>query len=168
MEQEHMTLVKSTPTSQEAGTHSRITNKEKEAKQQHTTVDIPEATNNEWDIRSAKIITVPADGLCMYHCVHAAGDPEWMRNRHTSGTSLDKQRERVDATRAQPLRQRFITYLAEKGLHEASQRLSIAGSRGYPTTDDMLHIAEMRKGKIELVDLEEPEPHPSGAQRLWM
>ena len=30
------------------------------------------------------------------------------------------------------------------------------GSRGYPSTDEMQHLAEMLQGKIELVDLEEP------------
>ena len=83
-----------------------------EAKQPQTISDTPEATNSEWDIRSAKIIPVPADGLCMYHCVYAAGGPDWMRNRHASGTSLDRQRERVDATRAKALRKTIVRYFA--------------------------------------------------------
>ena len=73
-----------------------------------------DAANREWDLSNTKIIPVPADGLCMYHCVHAAGDPDWMENRHPSGTSLDWQRERVDATRARALRKRFIKFLADK------------------------------------------------------
>ena len=114
LEVDRMTFVKNTPTSPEASTYSKVNSKEMEVKQPHMISDTREAINSEWDIRGAKIITVPADGLCMYHCVYAAGDPDWMRNRHTSGTSLDKQRERVDATRAQALRQRFMRYFAEK------------------------------------------------------
>ena len=32
----------------------------------------------------------------------------------------------------------------------------MAGSRGYPSTDEMQYLAEMLKGNIELVDLEDP------------
>ena len=92
----------------------------------------------------------------MYHCVHAAGDPDCIKNRHPSGTSLDRQRERVDATRARALRKTIIKFLADKELHIAAQRLALEGSRGYPSTDEMQHLAEMLQGKIELVDLEEP------------
>ena len=28
-----------------------------------------DAANSEWDLNNTKIIPVPADGLCMYHCV---------------------------------------------------------------------------------------------------
>ena len=79
-----------------------------------------------------------------------------MENRHPFGTSLDRQRERVDATRARALRKIFIKFLAVKELHIAAQRLALEGSRGYPSTDEMQHLAEMLQGKIELVDLEEP------------
>ena len=39
---------------------------------------------------------------------------------------------------------------------EAARRLTIPGSEGYPTTDEMPYLAEMLQGRIELVDLEEP------------
>ena len=62
-----------------------------------------EPTVDKMDVHTGKIITVPADGLCMYHCVHAARDIDWMKKRHTSGTSLDKYKEREDAAKAQAL-----------------------------------------------------------------
>ena len=49
-----------------------------------------EPTVDQNELHTENIIPVPADGLCMYHCVHAARDIDWMKNRHTSGTSLDK------------------------------------------------------------------------------
>ena len=78
-----------------------------------------------------------------------------MKDRHPSGTSYDRHRERADATRARALRRKFIDFLSDKGLHETAQRLAIEGSRGYPSTDEMQHLAEMLNGKIELVDLED-------------
>ena len=66
-----MTPVENTLTSHEADTYCRVNSKEMEAKQPQMISDTPEAINSEWDIRSAKIIPVPADGLCMYHCVYA-------------------------------------------------------------------------------------------------
>ena len=97
----------------------------------------------EWDIRNAKIIPVPADGLCMYHCVHAAEDPDWMKKRNISGMSLDKYREKEDVEWAQALRNQFVSYLVGKGIHEVAERLATAGGNGYPTTDGMPHLAEM-------------------------
>ena len=70
--------------------------------------------NTEWDIHNAKIIAVPADGLCMYHCVHAAKDPDLMKNRNKSGTSLDDHREKEDTARAQALQKQFIAYFTTK------------------------------------------------------
>ena len=61
-----------------------------------------DGTYTEWDIRNAKIIPVPADGLCMYHCVHAAEGPDWMKNRHISGMSLDKYREKETSNGHRP------------------------------------------------------------------
>ena len=73
-----MTLAKRAPANQDAGTRSKRTGIDKKVQQPQTIVDIidytPGTANNEWDISSAKIIPVPADGLCMYYCVHAAGD----------------------------------------------------------------------------------------------
>ena len=68
----------------------------------------------EWDIHSAKIIKVPADGLCMYHCVHAAKDLDRIKNRDISGISLDNRSEKEDAARAQALKKKFIAYLTTK------------------------------------------------------
>ena len=53
-----------------------MNNKEMKTKQPQMISDTPEAINSEWDIRSAKIIPVPADGLFRYHCAYAAGDPD--------------------------------------------------------------------------------------------
>ena len=153
------TTEKHAPASQSTDTSRKTTDMEKNTQQPQTISDTsdhtPEVENGVWDIRNAKIIPVPPDGLCMYHCVHAAGDPDWMKNRHSSGTSYDKQRERADATRAQALIQKSIKFLSEKGLQEAAQRFAIEGSKGYPSTDEMQHLAEMLNGKIELVDLED-------------
>ena len=33
-------------------------------------------------ISSAQIIPIPADGLCMYHCVQAGKDIDWMKHRN--------------------------------------------------------------------------------------
>ena len=94
-EQNHITLAKCAPANQDAGTRSKNNGIDKKAQQPPTIVYIidytPGTANSEWDISSAKIIPVPADGLCMYHCVHAAGDPDWMKNRHPSGTWHFKQ-----------------------------------------------------------------------------
>ena len=109
------------------------------------------------NIYRARIIPVPADGLCMYHCVHAAEDPDWMKNRHISGMSLEKYTEIEDVEWAQALRKQFISYLVGKGIHEAAERVATAGSNEYLTTDEMPHLAEMLRGKIEFVDLEEHE-----------
>ena len=130
---------------------------EESSKTPQTKSSTPDATNTEWDICNAKIIQVPADGLCMYHCVNAASYPDWMTNRNISGMSLDKHREKEDAAKAQALRKQVIAYLAAKGTQEAAKRLAIAGSNGRPTTDEMPHLAEMLHGNIELVDLGEPE-----------
>ena len=92
----------------------------------------------------------------MYHCVHAARDINWMKDRHASGTSLDKYKEKEDAAKAQALRRELITFLAEKGKVEAAQRLAIPGSEGYLSTDEMPYLAEMLQGRIELVDLDMP------------
>ena len=79
-----------------------------------------DGTYTEWDIRNAKIIPVPADGLCMYHCVHAAEDLDWMKNRHISGMSLDKYREKEDVEWAHALRKQVMSYFVGKGIHEAA------------------------------------------------
>ena len=42
----------------------------------------------QWNSYEARIIAVPADGLCMYHCVHVAQDPHWMRHRNESGMAF--------------------------------------------------------------------------------
>ena len=144
---------------QSTDTSRKTTDMEKNTQQPQTISDTsdhtPEVKKGVRDIRNAKIIPVPPDGLCMYHCVHAAGDPDWMKNRHSSGTSYDKQRERADATRAQALRQKIIKFLSEKGLQEAAQRIAIEGNKGYPSTDEMQHLAEMLNEKIELDDIED-------------
>ena len=99
--------------------------------------------NADWDIHSAKIIQVPADGLCMHHCVHAANELEWMKNRNKSGMSLDDRREKEDTARAQALKKQFVAYFITKGKLEAAKRLSVPGSEGCPTTDEIPYLAEM-------------------------
>ena len=112
-----------------------------------------QSADNGTESMNTKIIPVPPDGLCMYHCVYAAGDSYWM---HLDGTSTDKQRQWYDAKRARDLRKRFIEFLAGKGLQAVARRLSLEGSRGYPSTDEIQHFAEMLRGRIEMVDLEMP------------
>ena len=103
-----------------------------------------------------KIIPVPADGLCMYHCVHAARDINWMKNRHGSDIALDWHRRKENVAKAQTLRREFIAFLTEKGNVEATQRLAMAGSEGYPSTDEMRYLAEIFQGRIELVEFDMP------------
>ena len=57
--------------------------------------------SEEWDIYRARIIPVPADGLCMYHCVHAANDPNWVEHRHECGMATYTEREKADEVWAQ-------------------------------------------------------------------
>ena len=136
-ELDQKTTEKHAPASQSTDTSRKTTDMEKNTQQPQTISDTsdhpPEVKKGLWDIRNAKIIPVPPDGLCMYHCVHAAGDPDWMKNRHSSGTSYDKQRERADATRAQALIQKSIKFLSEKRItggsaearHRRQQRIPV-------------------------------------------
>ena len=111
-----------------------------------------ESTADQKEPHTEQIIPVPADGLCMYYCVHAARDINWMKNRHASGTSPDKYNEKEDAAQAQALRREFITFFVEKGNVEVPQRLAIPGSEGYPSTDEMPFLVEMLQGRIEMGD----------------
>ena len=47
--------------------------------------------------------------------------------------------------------------MCDIGLEKESERLELAGSAGYPGTDEMPHLARMLGGRIEMVDIEDPE-----------
>ena len=115
-----------------------------------------EPTAEKKERHTEKIIPVLAGELCMYHCVHAARDINWMKYRNTSGTSLDKYKEKEDAAKAQALRRACVAFLTDEGKVEAAQRPAIPESEGYPSTDEMLYLAEMLQVRIELVDLDMP------------
>ena len=54
------------------------------------------------------------------------------------------------------MKKQFIVYFTTKGKLEAANSLTNPGSDGYPTTDEMPHLAEMLQGKLEFVDFEKP------------
>ena len=93
-DEERPTLSTEVHATQSIGTQDHDINEEESIQVLQIKHSNPEAMNAEWDIHSAKIILVPADGLCMYHCVHAAKDPDWMKNRNMSGMSRDNHREK--------------------------------------------------------------------------
>ena len=66
-------------------------------------------TITEWDIHSAKIIPVPADGLCMYHCVHAAKDPDYVKNPNKYTRSLDDHNARAQSLKKQSMAANMIS-----------------------------------------------------------
>ena len=78
-----------------------------------------------------------------------------MRHRYKSGMAFLTQREKADVARAQTLNRPFINFLITKGKTYAAKRTEILGSEGFSSTDEMPYVAEMLKGQIELVNLED-------------
>ena len=74
----------------------------------------PKPKEEEWNVYNAKNIPVPGDGLFMYHFVHAANDPDWMKYRHECGMAIHSEREKADEVWAQALKRQFIAFLISK------------------------------------------------------
>ena len=97
----------------------------------------------EWNLYEAMISFVPADVLCMCHCVNAAKDVTWMKTRHRNGMAVHTSRDKADEARAQNLKRQFIQYLTTKGRTDVAKRSEIVRSAGYPSTDELPYLAEM-------------------------
>ena len=72
--------------------------------------------DHELDLYRAKIISVLADGLYMYHCVNAVNDRRWMVNTQINGSVHNISRERAEEARAHEVNNRLIPYMCDIGL----------------------------------------------------
>ena len=104
----------------------------------------PKMESDEWNIHNAKSTPVPAAGLCMYHCVHAAKDLDWMKHRHECCMVKRSDREKADEARSKALRKQIIAFIVTKGKVEVAKRFEILRSEGHPSTEEMPYFAHWK------------------------
>ena len=80
---------------------------------------------------------------CMYHCMKAATDLDWMKYRNECGMAKRSDRDKADEARAKALNKQFVAFLVTNGKVEAAKRLEILGSEGHPSTEEMPYLTEM-------------------------
>ena len=104
------------------------------------------------DLRLAAPMSVPADDLCLYHCLVAAFDlPRYQ-------AAIDAQR----VTWAKALRQKTIELLKTMRLFGQARRLALPGSAGYPDEPDFYWISKAINLGFELWQDGLPAPLPYG------
>ena len=108
--------------------------------------------------RQPPFVPVPPDGLCMAYVAMAARDVgAWMAGRDANGWLRDAARERAEALEARRLIELVAECYESEGDAENADRLRMAGSAGYPGTDEIPYLALLLGGRIEQVDFEHPD-----------
>ena len=119
-------------------------------------------------VRDLGHVPVPADGLCLSHTAVAAKNVEaWMVSRDKHGWRRDADLERQDTMEAKAMLDRIIRLCANKVVQREQDkyhfieavRLQMPGPVGYAGIDQLQHFADELVGKIEMVDLDQPQ-HP--------
>ena len=127
---------------------------------------IPEQLCDNNIARDLGHIPVPADGLCLSHTAVAARNVQaWMEGRDRNGWRQDPLRERQDTAEAKAMLARIIKRTASKPAEDGKDnyhfieavRLQMAGSVGYAGMDQLEHFAAELSGRIEMVDLGQPQ-----------
>ena len=92
---------------------------------------------------------MPADGLCLYHCLSAATNYD----QYLSSSHDDR------VTMAQQLRTKTIELLREQGLTGQARRLGKSGYEGYPDEPDFFYLATAAGASFEQAISDRYKPH---------
>ena len=88
-------------------------------------------------------VVVPADDLCLYHCICAASDVA-----HWKTLSPEM---RVKRTKL--LRDVLIQFIEDSGDTATAERLKLSGKDGHPGSSEFHHIAKYIGGPIKCLSL---------------
>lgn len=109
------------------------------------TIDVPPANHPpQLTSQGPSMVDVPSDGLCLYHCLHAAVDVQrWLRAHAANGNALNPDIAAKDRAVAGSWKKRLIEVYVTSGRDAEAERLNIEGVKGYPgmdNLDDLSHL----------------------------
>jgi hypothetical protein len=102
-------------------------------------------------------LQMPPDGLCLSHALYAARNPkQWLKiegGRDPDGTARLAGKQRKDQRHARTILDEVVGRMLSLGLDEQAERLTRAGSAGFPGDEDLPFFAQVVGGTIQVVPL---------------
>jgi hypothetical protein len=96
-------------------------------------------------------LDVPSDGLCLYHCMAVAQDPEqWLAKHSTTGVPCDAQTAAEDTYHAQCLRNSISERANALGDSDLAERIVGNGAGAYPDQEVIKIWADLMGGQVLL------------------